>query len=389
MTASAVHDHVDVGQLELCADGELLDQELEIIVARQRHDLAVRIGRAYTERGRQRPAEWTRLSRIDPVARVVDAQKLRPRDLRQPDHRDVAGAAAERLVHLVIDALGLDRNVVEMALAQHGALAVLARGRPRLARLELSGSLPLLGDGDEQLERRLGVGDNAEIGIEDAADLRRLDVDMHEFAALGVGLDRAGVAVGPAVADAEHEIGFEHGGVAVAVAGLQTDHAGHQRMVVRYRAPSHQSRYHRHVRGFREFDQQRAGVGIDDAAPGHDQRALGGIEHLQRLLDLPARRGRLLDRQRRVGLVVELDFGELYIERQIDQHRTGTARAHEMEGLTEHARHQRRLAHGDRPFGHGPGDRFDVDGLEVFLVEPRPRRLPGDAEDRIESAIAE
>ena len=35
-----VHDDVDVGQLELRADRELLDQELEIVVARQRDDLA-------------------------------------------------------------------------------------------------------------------------------------------------------------------------------------------------------------------------------------------------------------------------------------------------------------------------------------------------------------
>jgi hypothetical protein len=37
-----VHDDVDVGQLELRADRELLDQELEVVVARQRDDLARR-----------------------------------------------------------------------------------------------------------------------------------------------------------------------------------------------------------------------------------------------------------------------------------------------------------------------------------------------------------
>jgi hypothetical protein len=51
-----------------------------------------------------------------------------------------------------------------------------------------------------------------------------------------------------------------------------------------------------------------------------------------------------------------------------------------VEGLLEHARHQRRLAHGDGPFGDGLGDRFDVDGLEVFLVQRA--RLAGDREDR-------
>ncbi|MEY9725818.1 hypothetical protein ABIA07_001719 [Bradyrhizobium yuanmingense] len=53
-----------------------------------------------------------------------------------------------------------------------------------------------------------------------------------------------------------------------------------------------------------------------------------------------------------------------------------------MKGLAEHTRHQRRLAHGHRPFRDRLCDRLDVDGLEVLLVEPRARRLPGDAEDR-------
>ena len=48
-----VHDDVDVGQLELRADRELLDHELEIVVARQRDDLARRIGGAHAERRRE------------------------------------------------------------------------------------------------------------------------------------------------------------------------------------------------------------------------------------------------------------------------------------------------------------------------------------------------
>ena len=53
-----------------------------------------------------------------------------------------------------------------------------------------------------------------------------------------------------------------------------------------------------------------------------------------------------------------------------------------MESLLEGARHQRWLTHGDRPLGDGLGNGLDVHRLEVFLVQPRSRRLPGDAEDR-------
>jgi hypothetical protein len=67
---------------------------------------------------------------------------------------------------------------------------------------------------DEQLERRAGVRNNTEIWAEHPADLGRLDIDMNELAALGVEIDRAGMAVGPPIPDAEHEIRFEESRVA-------------------------------------------------------------------------------------------------------------------------------------------------------------------------------
>ena len=175
---------------------------------------------------------------------------------------------------------------------------------------------------------------------------------------------------------------MQHRRIAVAMAGLQPDHAGHQRVIVRDGAPAHQRRHDRHVDGLGELHQQIRRVGIDDAAARDDQRALRGVEHRERLFDLLARGGGLVDRQRLIGVVVELDFGELHVERQVDQHRTGTPRAHDVKRLLKTTRHQRRLHDGDRPFGHGLGDRIDIDGLKVFLVEPRARRLSGDAQDR-------
>ena len=201
------------------------------------------------------------------------------------------------------------------------ALAALALGHPARPVTQLAGSLPFARDFDEQLQRGLGVGDDAVVGCEDAADLRRLDVDVDELAALAVDLGAAGVAVGPAVADAEHEVAGQHVGVAVAVAGLQAAHAGHQRMVVGNRAPAHQRGDHRHAGQLGKLHQQIGGVGIDDAAAGHDQRLVGRQQHRQRLLDLLAAGRRLVDRQRLVGVDVELDLGHHHVERQVDQHR--------------------------------------------------------------------
>ena len=53
-----------------------------------------------------------------------------------------------------------------------------------------------------------------------------------------------------------------------------------------------------------------------------------------------------------------------------------------MERLLEGARHLGRLQHRHRPLGHRLGDRGDVDGLEVLLVQPGDRGLTGDAQDR-------
>ncbi len=205
---------------------------------------------------------------------------------------------------------------------------------------------------------------------------------MNELAPFGVDVDRAGVAIGPAVADAENEVGSEHRRVAIAMGGLQSDHAGHQRMVVGDRAPAHQRRNDRHADEFGEFDEQLRRVGVDDPAAGHDERALGLLHHGERLVDLRPRRLRLVDRQRLVGLDVELDLGHLHVERQVDQHRARPAGAHDMEGLLEDARHERRLARHHRPFGDGLGDLDDLDRLEVLLVQPGARRLAGDAQDR-------
>jgi hypothetical protein len=137
----------------------------------------------------------------------------------------------------------------------------------------------------------------------------------------------------------------------------------------------------RNARDLGEFHQARRSVGVDDAAAGDDQRTLGLVQHCHRFFDLPAARLGLVHRQRFVGVGIEFDLGDLHVEGQIDQHRPGTAGAHEVEGLLEGARNLRRLAHGQRPLGDRLCDRFDVHRLEVFLVKACARRLAGNTQD--------
>ena len=309
-------------------------------------------------------------------------QALRAGDLGEPDCADVADLGTESAVHLLVDAVRLDRNVVEVGATVHRPLALLTRVGPVATVLEESLLAPLTRHLDEQFERRLGIGHDPVVGCEHAPDLRRLDVDVHECPAPGVDVDAAGVAVCPAVADPEHEVRGEQRRVAVPVRGLQAGHARHQRMVVGDRAPAHQRRDHRNVQELGQLDERLACIGEDDPAASDDQRALRLAKHPQRLLDLGPGRARFVGRERCVGVRVELDLGHLHIDREVDQDRAGPSRVHQVEGLLERPRHLGGLEHGHRQLRQRLGDRGDVDGLEVLLVQPRHRRLPGDAEDR-------
>jgi hypothetical protein len=278
--------------------------------------------------------------------------------------------------------LRLDRHVVEVGAPEHGALALGARRRPGGPVREPSSRAALAGHLHEPLQCRPGVGDDRVVGWEHPADLGRLDVDVDEPAPAPVGVQAAGVPVRPAVADAEDEVGLEHGGVAVPVRGLQAHHADHQRVVVGDGPPPHQRRDDRHADQLGELDQQVGRVGVDDAAAGHQQRPLRLGQHVQGLGGLRPGRGRLVDRQRLVGVDVEVDLGHLDVEGQVDQDRARPARPHQVERLRERARHLGRLQHGHRQLGDRLGDGGDVDRLEIFLVQPRHRRLAGDAQDR-------
>ena len=53
-----------------------------------------------------------------------------------------------------------------------------------------------------------------------------------------------------------------------------------------------------------------------------------------------------------------------------------------MESLLQHARYQRRFAHGNRHLGHGLSNGFNIDRLEIFFMQTRARRLASDAQNR-------
>ena len=257
--------------------------------------MRVRVGVGDAERGRDGPAERARLAAVDPVARPVDVQHLRAGDLGEADGGDVPGLGAEGLVHLLVDALRLDRDVVEVRTALQRPLALAPAATHARAVGQLPAAFSSFADLDEQLQRGLGVGGDAVVRGEDLADLGGLDVDVDERAAAAVDVQVAGVAVGPAVADAEDEVRLQEGRVAVAVRGLQADHAGVQLVVVGDDAPAHQGRDRPGTsRNSANSTSSSEASALMIAAAGDDQRALDSLQQVERLLDLRAGRGRLV-----------------------------------------------------------------------------------------------
>ena len=188
------------------------------------------------------------------------------------------------------------------------------------AILELARRSPLPSDFHEQLECGLGIRDDAQLGAEHPAYLGGLDVDMDELAALRVGIDAAGVAIGPAIADAQHEVRFQKRRISVAVGGLQAHHAHHQRVIVGDGAPAHERRDDRHTGNLGELHQKRRCVGVDDATTRDDERPLGIVQHGERLLDLGAVSRRLICRQGSIGVRIKLDLRHLHVEWKINKH---------------------------------------------------------------------
>jgi hypothetical protein len=115
-------------------------------------------------------------------------QELRAGDLAQADGGDVDGVAPKALFISSYTRCGLIGVSVEVRLAQHQRLRSAQR-RPSRRGPSACRRPSLARHLDEQLaSAALASTDDAVVGREDAADLRGLDVHVHELAALAVDL---------------------------------------------------------------------------------------------------------------------------------------------------------------------------------------------------------
>ena len=126
------------------------------------------------------------------------------------------------------------------------------------------------------------------------------------------------------------------------------------------------------------------GAGIDDAAAGIEQRALGVPHRLDRGLDALEVALEL----RPIALVLEVlrpgidALGELDILRDVDDNRARPAALGDVECLVQHARQVGDALHQIIVLGTGPGDADRVAFLEGIVADEMGRHLPGDDDER-------
>ena len=235
------------------------------------------------------------------------------------------------------------------------------------------------------LEHVGAVADDRHVDLDVLVDRRRVDIDMDLGRARREGVDPAGDAVVEAGADADHQIAVVHRPVGFPGA-VHAEHAEPLRIGGRDGAEPHQGRGDREAGRLDQLAQQRAGLrtGVDDAAAGVEQRALGAPHQLDRLGDplgialepglvaLMLERGRL-----RIGALGELD-----VLRDVDHHRTRPAARGDVERLVQHARQVLDALHQVVVLGAGPGDADGVALLEGIVADQVGRHLAGDDDDR-------
>ena len=141
-----VDQHMHIRQVELRTHGKFLDQKLEVVVTGNCHYCAGRVCRYHAQCCGHGPAQRASLAAIDPLARAINIQELARSNLAQANVADVHRIAREHFVHLLVNTLWLDRNVVVMGFAMHQALTLGTAAGPVTPAGQLACCLALTSD---------------------------------------------------------------------------------------------------------------------------------------------------------------------------------------------------------------------------------------------------
>jgi hypothetical protein len=245
--------------------------------------------------------------------------------------------------------------------------------------------LLLLPDLNHRFDRLAGIGNDRQVDADILVDLRRIDVDMDLLRPRREGIDAPRHAVVEAGAEADHHVAIVHRVVGF-VGAVHAEHA--EPFVARSRIGSqaHQRRCHREACQLDQFAQMlaRRRAGIDDAAAGIEDRLLGRGHQRHGLTD----RINVRLERRLVGAVGDaggLDVEallELDVLRDVDHHRTGTARGRDLESLVQDARQVGDVLHQPVMLGARPGDADGIAFLERVGADQMGRDLTRENHDR-------
>ncbi len=293
------------------------------------------------------------------------------------------GLALRHLVERLDDALGLD-DLAVLAITERGLfLPGLDQIQPVLALRIARRVVVVLEEAVDVLQGALRVAHDRQVHDDVLVDRRGVHVDVDDLGVGRKGVDLARHAVVKAGPDADEKIAVADGHVGE-IGAVHARHAEKERVRAREGAEAHEGRCDRELGPSGEGPQLIRCLAQQDASAGHQHGPFRGPQHLQ---ELDVFLGGRLGRQRQLcgvdldlrGVVVHLRGDDVF--RQIDEHRPGTARAGDVEGLVDGVGQLVGIANEIVVLGAGTGDAGDVALLEGVVADEVRGHLPREDDD--------
>lgn len=239
-------------------------------------------------------------------------------------------------------------------------------------------------------EHRRDVALDTNVRGLDLVEFRRVDVNVDDLRLRTESGDLARRAVVEAGADGDQQVAFVEREIRTA-RPVHAQHAERQRVIDRHAAERHQGHHRRQTGFLGQFHRLRRGAGMHNAAAEIEERTLGRVYHCSRLRDEVGVRRSDRIRSPRFRPGADFDALVLHVLRDIDEHRAGTARSRQPEGLWDHG--QQLLGRADEEVMLGDRDRHavDIDLLEGVGTDHRTRHLArdGDERNRVELGVGD
>ena len=309
--------------------------------------------------------------------------------------RVVGRIVAEGLEHV----LGLQGVAGDVSVV--GEREVLEPARHRaLPRRTVGLGVGCAGQGeplDQRLGGETGIGLDGHVGMANLVELGRVDVDVDHRSVGCETIELAGDAVVESGTDGDEEIGFLHGGDR----RVRPVHAGHpqrQGVIVGEPAATHEGGHHVDVGELGQGPQRVGAARLEYPAARVDDGPLGGEDHLDGLADAlgvgvgeHVVAGQVVPGGDVVGEGRTGIAGVDDVLGDVDQHRPGSSRRGQVEGIVDHLGDVGGLGDEEVVLGDRHGDAGGVALLEGVGSDGGVGHLTGDCHHRhrVEVGVAQ